>query len=102
TVVSDLLVRFPVDIAAYLMHNYTSGIPLNDANTTFADKYHLLQAKLTWEKLIRKKLAIQLFVGGDNLLNQQYSLGNDINAFGGRFFNAAAPRNFYGGIAFRY
>jgi iron complex outermembrane receptor protein len=39
-----------------------------------------------------------LFVGADNLLNEKYSLGNDINAFGGRYFNAAATRNFYAGI----
>ena len=102
TVVSNLLVRFPQHIDAYIMHNYTSSIPLNDANTTFADAYHLLQAKVSWEKPVGRRLALRLFVGADNLLDQQYSLGNDINAFGGRFFNAAAPRNFYGGMAIRY
>ncbi|MEC3879706.1 TonB-dependent receptor [Parapedobacter sp. 10938] len=102
TVVSDLLVRLPFDIDAYLMHNYTASIPLNDANTVFADEYHLLQAKVSWEKSVGNRLTVQFFVGGDNLLSQQYSLGNDINAFGGRFFNAAAPRNFYGGLTIRY
>src|SRR5690606_38084904 len=84
TVISDLLVRFPHHIDAYIMHNYTASIPLNDANTTFADSYHLLQAKVSWEKPVGRKLAFRLFAGADNLLNQQYSLGNDINAFGGR------------------
>ena len=102
TVVSDLLIQLPRHISAYIMHNYTASIPLNDANTVFADEYHLLQAKVSWEAPIGNRLAFQFFVGGDNLFNQQYSLGNDINAFGGRFFNAAAPRNFYGGIAIRY
>ncbi len=102
TIVSDLLIRLPLNISAYLMHNYTASIPLNDANTAFADAYHLLQAKASWEKPVGNRFTFQFFVGGDNLLNQQYSLGNDINAFGGRFFNAAAPRNFYGGIAIRY
>ncbi|MGV3763781.1 TonB-dependent receptor [Parapedobacter sp.] len=102
TVVSDLMIRLPFDISAYLMHNYTASIPLNDANTVFADKYHLLQAKVSWENPLGNRLVVRFFVGADNLLNQQYSLGNDINAFGGRFFNAAAPRNFYGGLAIRY
>ena len=102
TVVSDLLIQLPLHISAYVMHNYTASIPLNDANTVFADEYHLLQAKLSWERPIGGRLGLRFFVGGDNLLNQQYSLGNDINAFGGRFFNAAAPRNFYGGIVIRY
>src|SRR5690606_34960229 len=102
TVVSDVLVRLPQHIEAYIMHNYTASIPLNDANTAFADAYHLLQAKVSWEKPVGQRLAFRFFVGGDNLLNQQYSFGNDINAFGGRFFNAAAPRNFYGGLAILY
>lgn len=100
--VSSLLMRFPKGLAAYAMHTYTSAIPLNDANTVFADAYHLLQAKLTWDKPLGNRMTFQVFAGGDNLLNQRYSLGNDINAFGGRFFNAASPRNFYGGIAVRY
>lgn len=102
TLISDLLVRLPLRVDAYVMHNYTTSIPLNDANTAFADAYHLLQAKVSWEKPLGDRLALRFFVGADNLLNQQYSLGNDINAFGGRFFNAAAPRNFYGGIAVGY
>jgi iron complex outermembrane receptor protein len=34
-------------------------------------------------------------VGADNLLNKTYSLGNDLNAFGGRFFNPAPKRNYF-------
>ncbi|MFC3196976.1 TonB-dependent receptor [Parapedobacter deserti] len=102
TVVSSLLIRFPFEISGYVLHNYTAAIPLNDANTVFADPYHLLQAKVKWETALNQRLTLQVFAGGDNLLNQRYSLGNDINAFGGRFFNAAAPRNFYGGVVLRY
>lgn len=39
------------------------------------------------------------FFGGiDNILNQKYSLGNDLNAMGGRYYNAAPTRNFYIGV----
>lgn len=102
TTVSSVLFRFPLNIDAYVMHNYTASIPLDDANTVFADAYQLLQSKVSWSKPMGNRLSMQVFVGGDNLLNQQYSLGNDINAFGGRFFNAAPPINFYGGIGVRY
>lgn len=101
TWVNSMSLRLPKGVEVYVMHNYTSAIPLNDANTAFADAYHLLQSKLTWYKPLGNRLIFQVFAGGDNLLNQRYSLGNDINAFGGRFFNAAAPRNFYGGVALR-
>ena len=102
TVVNSLMAQLPGAATVFLMHNYTSSIPLDDGNTVFADAYHLLQAKLSWERRLGGKLALQVFVGADNLLNEVYSLGNDINAFGGRFFNAAAPRNFYGGVALHF
>jgi iron complex outermembrane receptor protein len=43
-----------------------------------------------------------LFVNADNLLNETYSLGNDINAAANRFYNAAAGKNFMVGISFQY
>ena len=101
TVVSSVGMRFPKGIHAYVTHNYTSAIPLDDANSIFADAYHILQAKVSWGISVSSKLTAEFFAGGDNLLNQRYSLGNDINAFGGRFFNAAPLRNFYGGVALR-
>jgi len=32
----------------------------------------------------------------------KYSLGNDINAFGGRYYNAAPGANYSAGISIRY
>lgn len=101
TVVSSVSAILPARLDAYFAHHYTSAVPLNDANTVYADAYHLLQVKLTWTHALGRVGVLQVFVGGDNLLNQRYSLGNDINAFGGRYYNAAAARNFYGGLAFR-
>jgi Outer membrane receptor proteins, mostly Fe transport len=99
TIVSSVRAQFPRRLTVYLLHHYTSSVPLDDGNTMFADRYHLLQSKVSWERPLGKSLSLQLFAGVDNLLNERYSLGNDINAFGGRYFNAAAPRNFYGGAA---
>ncbi len=78
--------------------SYTSGMPLNDANTFFADNYRLLNVKLGWSKKL-ESLTLNLFAGMDNGLNQLYSLGNDLNAFGNRFFNPAPARNYFGGVA---
>jgi iron complex outermembrane receptor protein len=79
---------------------YNSSIPLNDANTFRAEAFHLLGAKAGYRhEKANQKLWWQLYAGADNLLNEKYSLGNDINAAGNRFFNAAATRNFYGGIS---
>ena len=76
-----------------------SAVFLNDANTATARPYHLVAAKVGYITGIRK-IQLNLYAGADNLLNQTYSLGNDINAVSGRYYNAAPRRNFYAGAAF--
>ncbi|HKG05601.1 MAG TPA: TonB-dependent receptor [Pedobacter sp.] len=101
-VVSSVDISLPDELYLFLQHNYTSSIPLNDANSVYAKKYHLVQAKIGWKNLRINKVPVEIFAGADNLLNQTYSLGNDLNALGNRYFNAAATRNFYGGLAIRF
>lgn len=92
-IVSGLLIEFQKSITLSVMHNYVGTLPLNDANSTFADTYDLVQLKLGKAfELGRSSFSID--AGIDNLLNVKYSLGNDINALGGRYYNAAAGRNF--------
>jgi iron complex outermembrane receptor protein len=69
-------------------------LPLNDANSVYASDY--LIAGLRSGCRLGKKL--EFFAGVDNLFDKTYSLGHDINAFGGRYYNAAAGRNLYAGI----
>ncbi len=90
-------IDFPFSISLFAQYYYASEIPLNDGNAVFAKEYHLLQARLEWQKSIWK-LQFTFFAGGDNLLDQKYSLGNDLNAAGNRYYNAAPPRNYYGGM----
>ncbi len=80
---------------------YVDHIPLNDANEIFASEYLLLGGRLSYTTSIATQHELEIFAGVDNALNKKYSLGNDLNAFGGRYFNAAAPRNYYAGIRFR-
>ncbi len=76
-----------------------SRIYLNDANTASTDPYQLLGARLGWKNTVKKKYTMNFYAGADNLLDQHYSLGNDINAAAGRFYNAAPRRNYYAGIS---
>jgi len=77
---------------------YASKIYLNDANTAAANPYHLLGLSVGYKKQFQK-LKLKLYVGADNLLDERYSLGNDINASGGRFYNAAPGKNYFAGVA---
>jgi iron complex outermembrane recepter protein len=75
---------------------YHSGkVPLNDANAAFADAYSIVGAKLGYQKWVSDKWRLRLVAGADNLLDEKYSLGNDLNAAGGRYYNVAAVRNYY-------
>ena len=81
---------------------YADPIPLNDANTEYASSYNLLGARMGWKKHLHAKVLMELFIAADNILDEKYSLGNDINAFGGRYYNAASTFNFAGGIALHF
>lgn len=82
----------------FVQHTYISAIPLNDANTEYAAAYNLLELKLTWTHTFRR-IDLKIFTGADNLLDERYSLGNDLNAGGNRYYNPAPGRNYYGGVA---
>lgn len=92
-VVTNVTCQMPLSFYLFAQHNYTGKLPLNDANTAYADAYHLVLAKAGW----RMKW-LEIYAGVDNLLNQRYSLGNDINAFGNRYYNPALARNYFAGI----
>lgn len=95
--VTGLQVKFPARLYVFLEHNYTSRIPLTDANTVFSSHYNLVQAKAGWEHVFNKN-RFGVYAGVDNLLNEKYSLGNDLNAIGNRYYNPSAPRNYYIGL----
>ena len=77
--------------------NCTSQLPLNDANTAYAKAYQLLQAKIG-KTFKLHKCTLHVFAGADNLLNQLYSLGDDLNAVHGLYYNPSPKRNYYGGV----
>ncbi len=71
--------------------SHQSTIPLNDANTDYAAGYWIFGSRAGWRRTLFGKLDLDLYAGAD------YSLGNDLNAFGGRYFQPAQGRNYYGG-----
>lgn len=79
--------------------SFADRIPLNDANTVYASDYFLLSARTGYRT--SGKLPVDLFAGVDNALNRLYSLGNDLNAAGGRYYNAAPTTNYYVGLTSR-
>jgi iron complex outermembrane recepter protein len=102
TVAAGLDLNTKAGIYANTTFFYSGRIALNDANKDYASAYNLLGLKLGYKNKFSKEIHFEIFAGGENLLDEKYSLGNDINAFGGRYFNAAPGRNYFAGIAFQF
>lgn len=102
TLVSGLDLEIRNTFEANLTLQHSSKIPLDDANDVKASSYNLLGVNFSYQHDFGHNVLMNASVGGDNLLNEKYSLGNDVNAFGGRYFNAAPTINFYANIGFEY
>lgn len=96
--VTTLDLQTRIGIYLNFTYNFTDKIPLNDANTVYADSYQLVTLKAGWKIKVKQKHLLDVSFGIDNLLNEKYSLGNDLNAFGGRYYNASPERNYFGGL----
>jgi iron complex outermembrane receptor protein len=81
---------------------YNDPVALNDANTDWATSYNIAGGRTGWRTSLGKAIMMDLFAGVDNLFDVTYSLGNDINATGGRYYNAAPGVNYYGGVSWKY
>ena len=68
-----------------------------------AGAYQLLGARIGWKQTGNiAGIKLGIYAGADNLLDENYSLGNDINANGGRYYNPAARRNYYAGLSVQW
>lgn len=78
-------------------HFYTSKIPLNDANSVWSDSSLVgnIQFRFPFEL---DRTSLNIFLQIQNLYNEDYVSGFDINAFGNRYYNPAAKRNFVFGV----
>lgn len=78
-------------------HFYTSKIPLNDANTVWSESNLIGNIQFRFPVNF-DKTRLNLYLQIQNLYNEDYVLGFDINAFGNRYYNPAAKRNFVLGM----
>ncbi len=89
-------------IYANLTYHFTDQIPLNDANSFFAGSYSLVFLKIGYKIPLGKKTGADIFISYDRSFDEPYSLGNDLNAAGSRFYNPTSPQNFYAGVRVKY
>lgn len=90
----------PSGFVAKVWGQRIGDIYANDANTVKLDPYTLVQFRAAWT-VSTSWGEWEPFLGVNNVLDQLYPGNVRINAFGGRFYEAAAGRNIFGGLRIR-
>ncbi|GAA4158507.1 hypothetical protein GCM10022217_19830 [Chryseobacterium ginsenosidimutans] len=97
TINSLLSFTFLKKLSIDYSHFYTSKMPLNDANSVWSESSLVGNIQFRFP-IDFEKTRLNLYLQIQNLYNTDYVLGFDINAFGNRFYNPAAKRNFVFGV----
>jgi iron complex outermembrane receptor protein len=90
-----------------LQYQYIDKIPVNDANSVFADSYQLLNAKIGYQRVFLENFSFDIFFGVNNLFDEKYASMLQINAtaFGNntpRYYYPGDPANYYFGANLSY
>jgi iron complex outermembrane receptor protein len=91
-------VEMSAGVYSNITASFTDHVPLDDANSEYAKSYILCNARVGYRGKLGSNIPFEIFGGVDNALNETYSLGNDLNAAGMRFYNVAPARNYYAGL----
>ncbi|MHA8061343.1 TonB-dependent receptor [Aquirufa beregesia] len=79
----------------------TDYVYLNDANTDVLPSSRVWNSKISYRKN-RTKYTWELWLAADNIGDEKYSAGPDLNAIGARYYNASPRRNFSGGLTLNF
>jgi iron complex outermembrane receptor protein len=90
---TSLIWKHPIGIRLIQNFQFIDYQFLNDANTEQLSSYRLWNTKVSYSL---KKWT--LWASIDNLGDEQYSSGPDLNATGGRYYNPSPGRNFHIGL----
>lgn len=90
---TSLIWKHPIGIRLIQNFQFIDYQFLNDANTEQMSSYRLWNTKVSYSV---KKWT--LWASIDNLGDEQYSSGPDLNATGGRYYNPSPGRNFHIGL----
>jgi iron complex outermembrane receptor protein len=91
---SSITYNYKKRVSFFVQGQSLSRIPLTDANDVYAAAYQLVQSGISVNYN-----RYRYFMGLDNIFNSSYSLGNDINAAGKRYYNPSSPRSYIAGIS---
>jgi iron complex outermembrane recepter protein len=88
-------------IFLHLTYYYSDKMFMDDGNTSYAGAYQLVGGRVGYTSTIHQS-NFTFFTGVNNAFNAKYSLGNDINAAAGRYYNAAPTANYFVGLTVNF
>lgn len=82
-------------------HEFVSRHPVDNLNRAYNGSYHVVDAKLSYRLGLGRdrQVHLQPFVNVNNLLDRRYNGSVLVNAFGGRYYEPAAGRNWQVGLS---
>lgn len=80
---------------------WTDQIYVNDANSELSGAYTVSNLRAGYKHNLGN-WSVSPFVGLNNLFDERYIGNIRVNAFGGRYYEAAPDFNFYAGLSLRY
>ncbi|HET8854452.1 MAG TPA: TonB-dependent receptor, partial [Salinimicrobium sp.] len=93
----DLMIGSGFKFSAF--HQYVGEIPLNDANSIYAEEYRLLNLKTSYSFDLFEGINLKIFGGLNNVLDEKYAASILPNAVG---FGGSDPRYYYPGKPLNY
>lgn len=76
-----------------ISYYYSDRMYLNDANNATGEAYQLLTGKIGIKRKLSNRLTLDVNAVVENIFDEEYVSGFDINAAAGRYYNASAGRN---------
>ena len=80
---------------------YNGELFADNANEVLVERNFVTNLRTGWQFKISETLGMEVFGGVNNLFSVDYFSNIAVNAFGGRYYSAAPPINFYGGLSLR-
>lgn len=101
TVYGELSYRHQSGLFAAVDAQYVDDLFADNANSVASDAYTVANARVGWTRHLGG-WELTAFGGLNNMFDELYNSNVRINAFGGRYFEPAPERNYYGGVQVRY
>lgn len=94
---STAIFNHPSGLSWNQQYMFTDYLFLNDSNTDQLPANRIWNSKISYQNS-KPKFRWELWFALENILDETYSLGPDLNAAAGRYYNAAPRRNFSVGL----